>query len=238
MTRLAFAPRSCGSLMTEVAGVPVAMRPSGALWLEELATLIVADLHLEKGSSYAMRGQMLPPYDTRDTLGRLTREAAACEARTVILLGDTFHDRTSEARLSDTDAESLTALARDHGLVWVIGNHDADGPRHLPGDVVDELELAGLILRHEPQSGSRRGEVAGAGGWRGWVGHGGGGRGDAFGAAAGLVRTGGVRCRVPRLALPPRLGRPRRAQGTQGRSGARSGGGLWCLGHRGIPLVS
>ena len=108
-----------------------------------------------------MRGQMLPPYDTRDALGRLTREAAACEARTVILLGDTFHDRTSEARLSDTDAASLTALARHHGLVWVIGNHDADGPQNLPGTVVEELELAGLVLRHEPQSGSRRGEVAG-----------------------------------------------------------------------------
>ena len=161
MTLPAFAPRPCGSLLMEVAGVSVAMRPSGALWLENLATLIVADLHLEKGSSYAMRGQMLPPYDTRDALGRLTREAAICEARTVILLGDSFHDRTSEARLSDTDAASLTALARNHGLVWVVGNHDADGPRYLPGEVVDDLELAGLILRHEPQAGAQRGEVAG-----------------------------------------------------------------------------
>jgi len=156
-----FAPQACGSLATEVAGLQVTMRPSGGLWLEASGTLIVADLHLEKGSSYAMRGQMLPPYDTRDTLARLTREAAVCEARTVILLGDTFHDRTSEARLADADAASLTALARDHRLIWVIGNHDADGPRHLPGEVADELDLSGLILRHEPLTGSQIGEVAG-----------------------------------------------------------------------------
>ncbi len=157
----AFASRTCGGLATEVAGVPVIMRPSGGLWLEASGTLIVADLHLEKGSSYAMRGQMLPPYDTRDTLGRLTREAAACEARTLILLGDTFHDRTSEARLADADVATLTTLARDHRLIWVIGNHDADGPRHLPGEVADELDLSGLILRHEPLPGSQIGEVAG-----------------------------------------------------------------------------
>jgi hypothetical protein len=156
-----FAPQACGSLATEIAGLQVTMRPSGGLWLEASGTLIVADLHLEKGSSYAMRGQMLPPYDTRDALGRLTREAAICEARTVILLGDTFHDRTSEARLTDADSASLRALARNHGLVWVIGNHDADGPRHLPGDVAEEMSLSALILRHEPQPGPQRGEVAG-----------------------------------------------------------------------------
>ena len=39
--------------------------------------LVVADLHLEKGSSYAARGQMLPPYDTRETLRRLAAEVAA-----------------------------------------------------------------------------------------------------------------------------------------------------------------
>jgi DNA ligase-associated metallophosphoesterase len=79
----------------------------------------------------------------------------------VVLLGDTFHDHRSEDRLPADDAERLRALALGRRLVWVVGNHDADGPRGLPGEVADELSLLGLILRHEPQAGLQPGEVAG-----------------------------------------------------------------------------
>jgi hypothetical protein len=78
-----------------------------------------------------------------------------------VLLGDTFHDRRSEDRLAADDAERLRVLAVGRSLIWVVGNHDADGPRGLPGEVADELSLSGLILRHEPQAGIQPGEVAG-----------------------------------------------------------------------------
>lgn len=151
----------CGSLRTRVRETAVMLRPSGALWLEAERTLVVADLHLEKGSSYAARGQMLPPYDTRETLGRLEAEVAVLSPMAVILLGDTFHDRRSEERLAGDDAQRLRALAVGRRLIWVIGNHDADGPRALPGETADELVLAGLTFRHEPQAGVQPGEVAG-----------------------------------------------------------------------------
>jgi uncharacterized protein len=157
----AFAASPCGGLAVRVRGAEVTLRASGALWLEAERTLVVADLHLEKGSSYAMRGQMLPPYDTRETLARLAAEVAALAPSAVILLGDTFHDRRSEDRLAGDDAEALRALARGRRLVWVIGNHDADGPQRLPGEAVDELKLCGLTFRHEPQPGVQAGEVAG-----------------------------------------------------------------------------
>jgi len=156
-----FAQTPCGSLRTRLMAAEVMLRASGALWLETERALVVADLHLEKGSSYAARGQMLPPYDTRETLRRLAAEVAALAPAVVVLLGDTFHDRRSEERLAAEDAEALRELARGRTLVWVVGNHDADGPRALPGEVADELELAGLTLRHEPQAGLRPGEVAG-----------------------------------------------------------------------------
>ena len=156
-----FAPSACGGLRTTVAGVEVLMRASGALWVEGSRVLIVADLHLEKGSAYAARGQMLPPYDTRETLGRLGAEVAALQPDAVVLLGDTFHDGKSEDRLAPDDAERLRELAQGRTLIWVVGNHDADGPRALPGDIVDELVLAGLTLRHEPQAGPQYGEAAG-----------------------------------------------------------------------------
>ena len=41
---------------------------TGAMYLPDRDTLLVADLHFEKGSSFARRGMMLPPYDTRETL--------------------------------------------------------------------------------------------------------------------------------------------------------------------------
>jgi hypothetical protein len=156
-----FANSPCGSLRVGLASGEVMLRASGALWLAREGALVVADLHLEKGSSYAARGQMLPPYDTRETLNRLEAEVAALAARTVVLLGDTFHDRKSEARIAPADAERLRALASGRTLVWVVGNHDADGPQALPGEVVDEVSLAGLTLRHEPSAGAAPGEAAG-----------------------------------------------------------------------------
>lgn len=157
----AFAASPCGGLRTRLNGAPVTLRASGALWLEEQRTLVVADLHLEKGSAYAMRGQMLPPYDTRETLRRLQAEVMATLPDAVVLLGDTFHDRKSEDRLARDDAQTLRSLAGATRLIWVIGNHDADGPRALPGYVADELSVAGLTLRHEPFEGPQIGEVAG-----------------------------------------------------------------------------
>ena len=159
--RYAFVANDCGGLRLAVCGTPVVMRCSGALWLEAERTLVVADLHLEKGSSYAARGQMLPPYDTRETLRRLEAEVVALAPAAVILLGDTFHDRFSEDRLAADDADRLRSLATGRRLVWVVGNHDADGPQALPGEVADELTLAGLTFRHEPQAGPQPGEVAG-----------------------------------------------------------------------------
>jgi len=157
-----FEASACGGLRIELAGASVMLRGSGALWLEVERTLVVADLHFEKGSSYAARfGQMLPPYDTRETLDRLDREIAALTPARLIFLGDSFHDGQGEGRLAADDAERLRSLARGRDLVWAVGNHDEDGPRALPGEVVDEASILGLVLRHEPQAGLQPGEVAG-----------------------------------------------------------------------------
>jgi DNA ligase-associated metallophosphoesterase len=122
---------------------------------------VVADLHLEKGSSYARRGQMLPPYDTRETLGRLEVEVARLAPRVLVFLGDSFHDGAAEDRMEGADAARLGALARGRQLIWVVGNHDADGPQTLPGEHAAELAVAGLTLRHEPRAGAQAGEVSG-----------------------------------------------------------------------------
>lgn len=151
----------CGGLAIAINGEAAVLRATGALWLPDHRALIVADLHFEKGSAYARRGQLLPPYDTRETLDRLEREVAATAPDLLIFLGDSFHDGSAEDRLDRVDAVRLAALADARRLIWIVGNHDADGPRALPGEIVDEMDLGALRLRHEPKAGCQPGEASG-----------------------------------------------------------------------------
>lgn len=154
-------PSPCGGLRLRVNGAAVLLRPSGALHVEDADMLVVADLHFEKGSAYAARGQLLPPYDTAETLRRLEAEVAAIAPRVLVFLGDSFHDGKAEDRLDPGYAARIAALARGRTLVWVVGNHDADGPRALPGDRAEDLIAGPLTLRHEPQPGEQPGEASG-----------------------------------------------------------------------------
>lgn len=158
---LAFRRGEAGGLHVRVMQAEAVLLPSGALWLMAERALICADLHLEKGSAYAARGQLLPPYDTRETLRRLAADAEALDPACIVLLGDTLHDGDAHGRIGDSDAEGLRQLARGRTLIWVVGNHDPEGPGGLPGETADELDFSGLILRHEPQVGDQPGEVSG-----------------------------------------------------------------------------
>jgi DNA ligase-associated metallophosphoesterase len=145
----------------DVAGVALIAHPSGALYEPGSAALIVADLHLEKGSSFARRGQFLPPYDTATTLGRLARLVETYRPRAVIALGDSFHDRGGPGRLSDGDRETLAALQHGRDWIWVAGNHDPEPPAGCGGEACGETAIGALTLRHEPKAGARPGELAG-----------------------------------------------------------------------------
>src|ERR1700716_2509538 len=108
MTRTAINIVSSSSVT--VAGVSLVADLSGALFWEEQRLLVVSDLHLEKGSSFAMRGVLLPPYDTVATLGRLGAVIARHNPRTVIALGDSFHDRDAHDRLSAPNRDIIAAV--------------------------------------------------------------------------------------------------------------------------------
>ncbi len=150
-----------GGLALDLVSETVVCRASGALWIPARHILVVADMHLEKGSFYASRGQMLPPYDTADTLRRLAGEVAGLEPDQLVFLGDSFHDRDGEARLAGGDIESLRLMARGRRLIWITGNHDPSGPCGLPGEAAKTLAIGALRLVHEPVDGAIPGEVAG-----------------------------------------------------------------------------
>jgi len=144
-----------------VASVPLVPLVEGALWWPEERTLVVADLHLEKGSSFARRGQMLPPYDTMATLKRLAAVMARMAPVRVVALGDSFHDRQGGDRLNEADRATLRAMTAVSEWIWIAGNHDPEPPRDLGGWATGELSIGPLTFRHEPLPGNRPGEIAG-----------------------------------------------------------------------------
>ncbi|MFN4240396.1 MAG: ligase-associated DNA damage response endonuclease PdeM [Erythrobacter cryptus] len=154
MVRALFAP-------FPFAGHELALGQGRALYWPAERALVVADLHLEKASWYAARGQMLPPYDSRDTLERLADAVRHTGARRVICLGDNFHDDAGALRLDAHCTGMLEALTRALDWVWITGNHDEALPRGFGGAILPELELSGVILRHEARRGESAPELSG-----------------------------------------------------------------------------
>ncbi|GGF80808.1 metallophosphatase [Azorhizobium oxalatiphilum] len=142
-------------------GCAIRLDPRGALVWPDEGLLVVADLHLEKGSAFARRGQMLPPYDTTETLARLEALVAAHQPRTIVALGDSFHDRWGAERLSPDARSRLSALQAGRNFIWIAGNHDPEPHADLQGDWARELRIGPLVLRHEPGETHEPGEIAG-----------------------------------------------------------------------------
>ena len=145
----------------QVAGAALLADPDGALYWPEEKLLVVADLHLEKGSAFAKRGVLLPPYDTASTLARLARLVEHYAPRVLIALGDSFHDDHGPLRMSDLDRIKLKGMQRGRDWIWIAGNHDPDLPPDIGGRFADTLAIGALTFRHEPSERAPEGEIAG-----------------------------------------------------------------------------
>jgi len=150
---------TAGIATLDVAGVTLLADLSGALFWEEQSLLVVSDLHLEKGSSFATRGVLLPPYDTVATLGRLAAVIARHDPRVVIALGDSFHDRSAHQRLSAADRDAIASLQARRDWIWISGNHDPALTPDLGGVVAQEVAIGPIMFRHEPTGAA--GEISG-----------------------------------------------------------------------------
>lgn len=146
-------------LQIDVNGERVLLDPSGAAYVPAHRALVFADLHFEKGSSYARGGQFLPPYDTAATLARMAAAVARHRPAVIIALGDTFHDRDAADRMGAAERAVLDAMPAD--FIWIAGNHDPKPPAWARGAAAQAIALGGLILRHDPEILCRPGEVAG-----------------------------------------------------------------------------
>jgi DNA ligase-associated metallophosphoesterase len=143
------------------AGETFEATPSGALFWPAREALLVADLHLEKASWFARFGQFLPPYDSHATLSALAAEVERSKAQRLYCLGDSFHDAFGCDRLSASARELLSELTARLDWTWIVGNHDPGFADHCGGRIVDEVELGGIILRHEAQPREPKPEISG-----------------------------------------------------------------------------
>src|SRR6476469_478339 len=134
---------------------------SGALYWRAQGALLVADLHLEKASWFAKAGQFLPPYDSHATLTALAEQVDLCGASRLFCLGDSFHDTFGCDRLPADARQLLLSLTSRLDWTWIIGNHDPGFADHCGGTIRDEVELSGIVLRHEAEPGEARGEISG-----------------------------------------------------------------------------
>ena len=132
-----------------LAGERLMLDPAGALFWPATGLLAVSDLHLEKGSSYARRGQLLPPWDTHATLDRLTLLLRRYQPHLVVALGDSFHDDDGATRLPSSELARLKAMTQAHRFIWVQGNHDPSPPRGVGGEWVEAFVTTALVFRHQ-----------------------------------------------------------------------------------------
>ena len=140
-----------GTKVLRLHGAAFVADPSGVLYWPDEHLLVVADLHLEKGSSYAQRRVFLPPYDTSATLMRLAAVIARFDPKRVVALGDSFHDGGASARLLPHDIQALRAMQTGRDWLWIAGNHDP-APPNLQGDHATHLTVGHICFRHIPSA--------------------------------------------------------------------------------------
>ncbi|MGR3616800.1 MAG: ligase-associated DNA damage response endonuclease PdeM [Paracoccaceae bacterium] len=137
-----------------LAGHHLEAMDSGALWWPKQRLLCLSDLHLGKAERHLRRGgPALPPYETQDTLNRLSADLDRTQAQTIVCLGDSFDDSIAADALPERERLTITGLQAGRRWIWIEGNHDP-GPLEMSGEHLSELTLSGLNFRHIAQIGA------------------------------------------------------------------------------------
>jgi len=122
--------------------------------IERTSTLLVADAHLGKDTSFRIAGIPIPGDATADSLTRLGSALERSRARRIIFLGDLVHARTS---LDGVTIATIQRWREQHShieMLLVPGNHDIRSgalPRELRIETTaDELIEEPFVFKHHP----------------------------------------------------------------------------------------
>lgn len=131
---------------------------SGALWLPEARTVLVADAHLGYGWAQRRRGELGPVEDSKSQ-PKLQSLMTELQPAKLVFLGDLVHAPKPAVEERHAIETTLRELASAAELVLVRGNHDRAFVRdfgHLEVAVVESWRLGGVTALH----GDRLGRLA------------------------------------------------------------------------------
>ena len=126
------------------------MHPSGVLFWEDRATLLISDVHLGKVSHFRKFGAAVPQNAVRKNFEMLTDVLDHFQPKIICFMGDLFHSSLNkEWVLFETWVAKIAAK-----IILVAGNHDIISPLKYEGlgiQVVSEIQQDGFLLTHHPE---------------------------------------------------------------------------------------
>lgn len=130
--------------------------PERAMLIERTLTLLVADVHLGKDTSFRLAGIPIPGDPTADSLARLSSALERSGARRLIFLGDLVHTRTSLDATTVATIQHWRERHQEIEMLLVPGNHDARSgalPPELRIETTgDELIEPPFVFKHHPEA--------------------------------------------------------------------------------------
>jgi len=137
-----------GALSCQVLDHTMYLLPDRALWWPEKATLIVSDLHIDKGAHFRQAGIPIPRDAMSADLGRLENLLLLTCPDQIIITGDVFHSYTNPE-----SQEFVRWCRSDHTprIIVVKGNHDRlQLPEMAALGAVQQFTLDQITFRHVP----------------------------------------------------------------------------------------
>ena len=139
----------------QIGGNTLMLLPEKAIFLPECDTLLIADAHIGKATSFRQLGVPVPAGTTGETLSVLTRLVTRLDAKRIVFLGDFLHSARSLGAATLATVLRWRELHSAVELTLVRGNHDdraGDPPALLDIQAFDApLMLRGLALSHHPR---------------------------------------------------------------------------------------
>jgi DNA ligase-associated metallophosphoesterase len=139
-----------------IAGQDLMLLPERAIFMPASDTLLIADAHFGKASSFRQLGVPVPSGTTGETLDVLGGIVKRLAVQRIVFLGDFLHSARSHG---PTTMAAMSEWRERHAsleLILVRGNHDeraGDPPGHLDIHPCEEPLMHGdIALCHMPQA--------------------------------------------------------------------------------------
>ena len=126
--------------------------PNGELYWQNKKTLIISDLHFEKGSFFSETRQFIPPFDTIETLRQLSKFIDDHPVEMIIFLGDLVHDKFAFQRMALEAKELFFEILKNINCTLTVGNHDDTSfLKDIGLNLTENIMIDDICFSHHPR---------------------------------------------------------------------------------------